>query len=448
MTTLTTPVTTLKTEHAVATKARVVGAHQSDRPGPTLIVIGAMHGNEPAGIHAAQRVLTRLEEAAPSNFAGRFVALRGNLAALADEDPHLRYIQTDLNRMWTTEGVRLAQQTPAEERHPEQQELVELLEAIEQEHAAARGPVYLIDMHSVSSESPPFVFVEDSLPARQLAMAFEIPIVLGFEEELSGLLVDYCTNTLAMTAMVIEGGIHDDPATVDALEHAIRVALDAIGAWPIDRADQGVNPNAALDTFARGHGRLVYDVRYRYPILHEQFRVDSRLQAFDPIRRDDQVVALDAQQPVTSPIKGLLFMPNRQPRALPGDDGFFIVRRVGFFWLRASALLRSMGALHWLLTTIAPGISRDPESPHRLLVDPDLAVALKREIFHLLGYRIIRQGENRSMSRRSRAMQATFATIRAFISAVFGRMRGSHVPLSQRDDAWIIARRTLDLPRR
>ena len=400
MTARTEPVTTLKTEPSVTGAARVVGAHQGARPGPTLIVVGAMHGNEPAGLHAAHRILDDLAAAEPADFAGRFVALAGNLAAIADDDPHLRYVTRDLNRMWTTEGVRLALDTPPEDRHSEQHELVELLGTIEQELAQATGPVVLIDLHSVSSESPPFVFVEDSLPARRLAMAFEIPIVLGFEEELSGLLVDYCTNELGITAMVIEGGIHDDPATTDALGHAIRVALDAIGAWPIDHSSDDASPNAALDRFARGHGRLVYDVRYRYPILHEQFRIDPRLQAFDPIRRDSQVVALDAQNQVTSPIKGLLFMPNRQPRALPGDDGFFIVRRVGMFWLNCSAMLRTRGALHGLLIRLAPGVARDPGSPHRLLVDPDLAVACKREVFHLLGYRIIRQGENRSMSRR------------------------------------------------
>lgn len=440
-----TAATTLTTEPERTQTSRIIGEHQAERPGPTLIVIGAIHGNEPAGIAAAGRILDRLAASRPDAFAGRFVALAGNLAALAHEDPHLRYLQTDLNRMWSPEGVRRAHETPECDRSPEQRELIGLLGVIQDERSGATGPVTVLDLHSVSSESPPFVFVEDSLPARRLAMRFEIPIILGFEEELDGLLVDYCTNTLGLISLLIEGGLHSDPATTDALEHAIRIALDAVGVWPIDRADQSPDPIDALDRFARGHGRIVYDVRYRYPICSDRFRIDPRLHAFDPLRREQQVVAYDNEEPITSPIRGLLFMPNRQPRCLPGDDGFFVVQRVGYFWLRLSAALRSMGLFHTLLTLLAPGVCRHPRQPDALLIDPDLAAALKREVFHLLGYRIISHGVNPSMSRQRRAAQAVFSMIRAAGNAVFGRFRGSHVPLCEREDAWIVARRKLDI---
>ncbi len=439
------PVTTLTMQASVTKPPRVIGDYQGERNGPTLIVIGGIHGNEPAGLIAAQRILDRLDDEKPGAFAGRIVALAGNLTALADEDPHLRYIETDLNRMWTPEMVHEARIIPENERSAEQREQLELLDVIETERAGAKGPVYVLDMHSVSSESPPFVFVEDSLPARRLAMRFEIPIILGFEEELRGLLVDYCTNTLGLTSLLIEGGVHEDPETADALEHAIRIALDAIGAWPVDSAYDTPCPNAALDSFARGHGRLVYDVRFRHPILHEHFQVDPKLHAFDPVRREQTVVAIDGQQPITAPLNGLLFMPNRQPRAFPGDDGFFVVRRVGYLWLRLSATIRSMGVLHRVVPMLAPGVSRHPDFPHRLLIDPDLAAALKREVFHLLGYRILKQGESQSMSKRRRLLQATFAATKAAMSAVFNRIRGRHVPLIDREDAWVVGRRRLDI---
>lgn len=426
---------------------RVIGAHRADQPGPTLIVIGGVHGNEPAGIQAARRILDRLVAEKPGTFRGRFVALAGNLAALADEDPDVRYLHTDLNRMWSPESVRRSLDTHAANRTPEQQEVVELLEVIEEERAAATGPVFILDLHSVSSDSPPFVFVEDSLPARRLAMRFDIPIILGFEEELEGLLVDYCTNTLGCVSLLIEGGVHTDPETVDALEHAVRAALDAVEVWPVDTSDPRdlPHPNESLDRFARGHGRLVYDVRYRYPIASRRFAIDQRLQAFDPIRRESQVIAHDEDAPITTPIGGLLFMPNRQTRPLPGDDGFFIVQRVGYFWLKISATFRSLGVLHVALTALAPGVSRHHDLPHALLVDPDLAAALKREIFHLLGYRILRHGEHQSMSRRRRVAEGAFALIRAASHAVFGRLSGKHVPLSRRPDAWIVALRRLDV---
>jgi len=438
-------VTTLTTQAPVTSTPRVIGDYQSDRHGPTLIVIGGIHGNEPAGIIAARRILDRLGQDRPEPFAGRIVALAGNLTALDHEDRHLRYVDTDLNRIWAPDSVHQARQSPESQRSTEQREMLELLDVIETERAGAHGSVYVLDLHSVSSDSPPFVFVEDSLPARRLAMRFEIPIILGFEEELAGLLVDYCTNTLGLTSLLIEGGLHDDPQTADALEHAIRIALDAIGAWPIDRAYDGPSPRIALDRSSRGHGRLVYDVRYRYAIMHEHFRIDPHLHAFDPVRREQTVIAIDGDRPVTAPIHGLLFLPNRQPRALPGDDGFFIVRRVGRLWLRLSATLRSMGLVHRLLPLLAPGVSRHPDHPHRLVIDPDLAAALKREVFHLLGYRILKQGADHSMSRRRRVSQALLAASRAATGALVNRIRGRHVPLVDREDAWVVGRRRLDI---
>ena len=41
---------------------REIGVWDSGSPGPTLLVTGGVHGNEPAGVHAAARVLEELRE--------------------------------------------------------------------------------------------------------------------------------------------------------------------------------------------------------------------------------------------------------------------------------------------------------------------------------------------------------------------------------------------------
>ena len=41
---------------------RELGTWDNGRPGPTLLVLGGVHGNEPAGVVALQRVLGRLRE--------------------------------------------------------------------------------------------------------------------------------------------------------------------------------------------------------------------------------------------------------------------------------------------------------------------------------------------------------------------------------------------------
>ena len=79
----------------------LVGRFDSGNPGPTLIVVGGVHGSEPAGVKAGERVLERISDCG-ATLSGRIVFLRGNVDALA---AGCRYIDMDLNRMWQPERV-------------------------------------------------------------------------------------------------------------------------------------------------------------------------------------------------------------------------------------------------------------------------------------------------------------------------------------------------------
>jgi succinylglutamate desuccinylase len=57
-----------------------------------------MHGNEPAGVRALERVAARLAEGR-GPLRGRLAALVGNLAALERAE---RFVDRDLNRGWLT----------------------------------------------------------------------------------------------------------------------------------------------------------------------------------------------------------------------------------------------------------------------------------------------------------------------------------------------------------
>jgi len=73
----------------------VIGRVRGNAPGPTLIVTAAIHGNEVAGVVAAERVLERIDRSA---LRGELVVLAGNVAAMALGK---RYQVKDLNRVWT-----------------------------------------------------------------------------------------------------------------------------------------------------------------------------------------------------------------------------------------------------------------------------------------------------------------------------------------------------------
>ena len=91
---------THETEIEVA-RGRVLGSVHGERPGPTLMCVGGLHGNEPAGVLGLRRVLDALGDRV-AEMSGDFVALAGNLEALGERR---RFVDRDLNRAWTIDRL-------------------------------------------------------------------------------------------------------------------------------------------------------------------------------------------------------------------------------------------------------------------------------------------------------------------------------------------------------
>jgi predicted deacylase len=79
----------------------IIAAHTHRCLGPTLIVVGGLHGNEPGGVEAMRRVKPQLD-ALKSKLRGRVYFVAGNTRALAKR---VRYRDLDLNRAWTREDM-------------------------------------------------------------------------------------------------------------------------------------------------------------------------------------------------------------------------------------------------------------------------------------------------------------------------------------------------------
>jgi succinylglutamate desuccinylase len=428
-------------------REHVVASYDARRPGPTLVCVGGLHANEPAGLEAATRVIRRLERERPGAMLGRIVALAGNMRAGERADPDLRSIDRDLNRMWTDPLVtRVEEADPATLRH-EHAEMREIAGALRRIARETNGPALLADLHTTSADSPPFVFIEDALPARRLARFLGVPVVLGFEEEIDGLLVDWVTRALGLPAMVIEGGRHDDPSSIDLHEAAIWMLLEALGALPAGAIAHEVNPRTRLRAASGPRAGRFYDVRHREELRDAAMHVDESLGAFSPVRARRTVVAREPGREIIAPTSGLLFMPNRQRDRRIGDDAFFIVLPVGRFWLALSAFLRRRRLVHALLPRISPGVRARPGRSGELLVAPEIAAIGKRELFHLLGYRLLRHGPDVHLPRRVRAWRAGAGLLRALARMGAGLVRGGEpnaLP-GERADDWVVARRSLDL---
>lgn len=355
-----------------------LGRHE---PGaPTLIVVGGMHGNERAGVEASHRVARVLASRAEL-LEGSVVFLAGNLQALA---LGRRFVDRDLNRAWTSEGVAALQRRSIEDsgepplaEDAEQRELMAVLDEI---LAEAEGLVYLLDLHTTSGTGGPFSTVADDLRNRRIALQLPVPMVLGLEELVEGTLHEYLATRRCIT-VAFETGQHDEPASVDRAEAGIWIMLEATGVAPEGALDE-VEP--ARERLERDTARLprVLEMRYRHPVEPEDaFRMHAGYGNFQRIRRGE-ILAEDRDGPVVAPETARILMPLYQAQ---GQDGFFVVRSFSNFWLTVSLVLRRLGAdrwVHWL-----PGIRIHPTRAEARIVDRRVARFYALQLLHLLGYR-------------------------------------------------------------
>lgn len=383
---------------------RLIGAIRGERPGPLLLCISSLHGNEPAGIHALERILSDLSD---DEIRGDLVALRGNLRALG---AGRRFIDEDLNRVWQKDRVRtvLASLRAGPDGQDADQgalpmvgsaELAEqrdLLAAVRDEVRAARGPVYVLDLHTTSSESVPFTTLGDTLQNRALALVLPIPVVLGLEEQIDGAMLQYF-DRLGWRSIGIEGGAHDDASSVDAHEDAVWLILDDLGLISAERKDDIRRRRERLGLTTRGLPRVV-DVRYRHEISpSDEFTMKPGYRNFAAIRAREPLAA-DRRGPVLSPLRGRVLMPLYQKQ---GDDGFFIVRRVHPAWLAVSRVLRRAGADRF--ATWIPGVQHHPSRTDAVILAPWARNRAVIGVLHLMGFNARREGSSLLMIRRIEA---------------------------------------------
>jgi succinylglutamate desuccinylase len=351
--------------------------------GPTLVVVGGMHGNEPGGALAAKRVLERLSREG-AGVRGEMLALAGNLGALRAGK---RYHVKDLNRQWGEASMAAAKARPPERDDPEDREQRELLAAIEAAIARARGPVYVADLHTTSAPGIPFVITGDTLPQRKLAVSIPLPTVLGLEEQLDGALTEYWT-TRGCVTLAVEGGQHDDPASADSLEALVYVVLDVAGMVDGAQVEEVARSRRLLEQRRAGLPQVM-EVVERHAITDaDAFVMEPGFRNLDRARVH-QLLAHDAHGEIRAPKDGMVILPLYQKS---GSDGFFWGRETSALRLRVSGALRRFGVDR--VFPLLPGVRRDASRPSRFVLGERAASVYPMSVFRLLGYRRVRRRES------------------------------------------------------
>ncbi len=396
-------------EHNEYRTSRIVGDIEGKEAGPNVMFVGGIHGNEPSGVVAIQRLFADLKSR-DVPIRGRVIGVVGNMAAL---ERNTRYLSRDMNRIWDQEFLnRYSNGCRAESSDDtEYQEACAVYEIIEpflpkpDSPSSKRVPpstpdFYLFDLHTTSSETVPFISMNDQLINRNFALQFPVPTILGIEEYLKGPLLSY-VNDFGPVAFAFEAGKHDDPVSIDRHLSFIYQALVLAGVLTEDQVPDYESHVRRLKDHSRGESGIL-EVIYRHAVAPEdQFVMEKGFQNF---MRIDQgaVLANDRNGPIVSEYDAKIFMPLYQSQ---GEDGFFIVRPVNKNMLKLSSVLRNYNFEKAL--RLLPGISSSETDGDALVVNKRVARFLAVELFHLLGYRRKRDdGNHITFVRREVGQQA------------------------------------------
>lgn len=291
--------------------SRVMGEFSQSHPGPLLVILAGVHGNEPSGVIALRRVLDRLQQS-EWHFAGHLCGIACNLPALAEG---VRYIDEDLNRIWLTDRVEaLRGGRPPET--SEENELAEIMEVIDNRRRAA-GDNYFVDLHTTSSATLPYISVPRCAESVEFAGDFGIFTVLGTGDAIDGTSDRYLIDQ-GFTGFTYEAGRHGDLASIENQEAIIWRALKQAGCLP------DIPPGHAelLAKNVLGADRY-FTVEYIHHIAPDSgFRMKPGFFNFQRVS-EGEVLGWENEVPICSRWDAHVFLPLYQPL---GDEGFTIVR--------------------------------------------------------------------------------------------------------------------------
>ena len=243
-----------------------IGHLRGEAPGPTLLVVGGLHGNEPAGVSACRRVLE----------------LRGG----------------DTRASGAVTGE------------------------IDGVLARARGPVFALDLHTTSAEGAAFAIVGGETDLG-FAAGFALPGIVGMKETLEGVLSAYL-GARGVVALAIEGGQSESAAAAANLESVITVGLAAAGVLA-PAAIPGWQEARDLLVRRRGDLPQLIEVALRHEVRPDAgFRMEP---GFANIQRAaaGTLLAREHGAEIRAPFDGVLLLPLYQPQ---GSDGFFYGREL------------------------------------------------------------------------------------------------------------------------
>lgn len=307
-------ITNIRTE----TEDRVLGTIEGDPEGPTVVIVTGMHGNEYAGVDAAQNIFKMLDGIQPK-INGRLILLRANLPALGQ---NVRYVDEDMNRLWFPAIVDQVRNTPeAKIESSERRQMKQLLALLDDIERGTDGPIILADIHTFSAEGNMFSITNTDPRQRKLLSNLHVPMVFGIEKSLRGTALAYYQQQ-DFISFGLEGGQHENELTEYNITASLLLLLHAVGC--IEK--QYVAKIKEFERHLKDHTKhLPVETELVYQHIIESgddFRMRPGYTNFQRIKKGEWL-ASDRDGKIIAQIDGYILMPLYQDQ---GDDGFFIIK--------------------------------------------------------------------------------------------------------------------------
>ncbi len=308
---------------------RIIGSYTGYEKGSLLIALGGMHGNEPAGVEALSRMFDMLEVEPLHNpefrFKGRFVGLRGNLQALAKG---VRYIEKDLNRIWTTDFINQLKSTPIQLLQNEDLELRQLIDLIEMEIATYQPhTLVLLDLHTTTANGGIFSIPAPDPDSLDVAVELHAPVITGLLDGLDGTILHYFRKDnlgVNILGVSFESGQHEDHLSVNRAIAAITNCMRTIGCVQPDHVEN--RHDELLINYSRSLPKVAELITVHQIKPGDEFQMAPNYKNFQKVKKGERL-ASDRNGDILAQDEGLILMPLYQSK---GDDGFFLIRSLAY----------------------------------------------------------------------------------------------------------------------
>ena len=292
---------------------RIIGEYDSGKEGPLLFITAGVHGNEPSGIVALQKIFKILQNEKPL-IKGKVVGVAGNKKALKHG---VRFIDEDLNRTWKEANIASGKIDSHEKK--EMFEIIEVLEKFPKENFSKR---YFLDCHTTSAASEPYISVQDVNDNDVWAHEFPTYIIRGFSDIVLGC-IDHYESRIGITGFVFEGGQHEQKISEKNHEGMIWLALHYACGLDLETLKNYPEPAKMLE--AKRKERKTFEIKYRFGLDEsDNFKMETGYANFQKIKKKELLAHLNGK-PVYSEWDAYIFMPLYQSQ---GNDGFFVVEEV------------------------------------------------------------------------------------------------------------------------